>query len=272
MDVDEAVGDRPVDVDPLVLAQIDDVGRRHALDDLHVARQQRGDPRRVLRQQAQRDLLPRRLAAPPGVVARELDPVALGVAHELVRSGADRGLAGIEVLGRCLGGGLGYDRDLCHVRRHQRIRRRRLEADRVRVDDDHFLDLLAVRGERRRTVRDGRHAFDRRDDVRGGEIAAVVEFHALAQLELPRQRIHGLPFGGQRRLELRLLVALDQEAEDVRGDVVVGRDVVIMRIEGRDVGGKADRQIRRQCARGNQEREYNQPGKAETTHRGTLQI
>jgi hypothetical protein len=103
VNIDEAICHGAIDVDALVAAQIDDVRRRHALDDLHVARQQRGDARRVLGKQAQRHLLPRRLAAPPGVVARKLDAVALGVARELVGSGADRGLAGIEVLRRRLG-------------------------------------------------------------------------------------------------------------------------------------------------------------------------
>ena len=37
-----------------------------------------------LRQQPQRHLFPWRLAAPPGIVARQFDTVALGVAHELV--------------------------------------------------------------------------------------------------------------------------------------------------------------------------------------------
>ena len=68
-----------------------------------------------------------------------------------------------------------------------------------RVDDDHLLDLLRVGGERRRAVRHRRHALDRRDDVGRGEVAAVVELDALAQLELPRQRIDRLPFGGKAR-------------------------------------------------------------------------
>ena len=70
-----------------------------------------------------------------------------------------------------------------------------------------------------------------------------MEFDSLAQLELPRQRIDRLPLGGESRLELRLLGALDEVAEDVRGDVIVRRQVVLVRIDRRDVGAKANREI-----------------------------
>ena len=228
----------------LSLRKLRDVGGRHVLDHLHVAGQERRDARGVLRQQAQRHLLPRRLAAPVRVVARELDAIALRVAHELVGPGADRRLAGVEIVGGRLRRGLRDDRDLRHVGGHQRIGRRGLEPDRQRIDDDHLLDLLRVGGERRRAVRHRRHALDRGDDVGRGEVAAVVELDALAQLELPRQRVDRLPFGREPRLELRLLVALHEVAEDVGGDVVVRREVVIVRIDGGDVGAEADGQIR----------------------------
>ena len=64
-----------------------------------------------------------------------------------------------------------------------------------------------------------------------------------AQLELPRHRVDRLPLGREARLELRLLVALDQVAEEVRRNVVVRRQVVIVRIDRRDVGAEPDGEI-----------------------------
>src|SRR4029078_12923195 len=128
--------------------------------------------------------------------------------------------------------------------RHQRIRRGGVEADRVRIDDLDARDLLRVRGEWRRAGRHLGNAVDRRDDVGGGEITAVVELDALAQRELPRQRRDRRPLRRERRLELLLLIALHQIAVDVLRDVVVRRQVVIVRVERGDVRRKADRQVR----------------------------
>jgi len=43
---------------------------------------------------------------------------------------------------------------------------------------------------------------------------------------------------------LRFLVALHEVTEHVGGDVVVGREVVVVRIERRHVGAEADREVR----------------------------
>ena len=80
--------------------ELREVRGRHVLDRAHFAREQRRDARRVGGDDAEGHLVPRRLGAPVGVVARELDAVAFLPAHELERPGADRRLAGVEVLGR----------------------------------------------------------------------------------------------------------------------------------------------------------------------------
>ena len=51
----------------------------------------------------------------------------------------------------------------------------------------------------RRTVRHPRHALERGDYVLGGEVAAVVELHAAAQLELPGRVVDRLPLARQAR-------------------------------------------------------------------------
>ena len=56
--------------------------------------------------------------------------------------------------------------------------------------------------------------------------------------------IDRLPLGREARHRLRLLVALDEIAVEVRRDVVVGRQVVIVRVGGGDVGAETDRQVR----------------------------
>ena len=245
VEIDEAVSDGAVDAEALVLLELRHVRRRHVLDRLDVAGQQRCDARSILRQEAQRHFFPGRRAAPVRVVSRELDAVAFDIADELVGTGADGRLAAVEILGRGFRRRLRDHHHLRHVGRHQRIRRGRLEADRIRIDDDDFLDLLGERGERRRAVGHRRDALDRRDDVGRGEVAAVMELDAVAQLELPGQRVDRLPLGSEAGLELRLLVALDEVAEDVRGDVVVRRDVVVVRVERGHVGAESDGQGRR---------------------------
>jgi hypothetical protein len=97
--IHDAVRNRAIDREVRVLAQAGEIRRRHAFDGAHVAGQQRCNARRVARDHAERHFVPRRLRAPVSFVAHELDAVALGVTHELERAGADRGLAGVEVVG-----------------------------------------------------------------------------------------------------------------------------------------------------------------------------
>ena len=150
----------------------------------------------------------------------------------------------VEIVGRRRCRRFRDDRDLRHVGRHQRIRRRRLEADRVRVDDDRsrvICFVYAVNGDG--LFGDLRHALDRRDDVGRGEVAAVVELHALAQLEFPRRRIDRLPLAWRGRARSAPSRCAAPDSRRRARDVVVRREVVIMRIDRRDVGAEADREI-----------------------------
>ena len=191
-------------------------------------------------------LLPRRLLAPVVVVADEVDAVAGGVLDELVASAADRRLAAVEVLGRGAGRHLlRHDVDRRQVVGRERIRRRVLEADRVGIDDLLRDDRLRVRGERAGAVRHVRHAVDREHDVLGGQLAAVGELDALAQLEFPRLVVDRLPRRREPGDHLRVRVHLHELVEDVLGDVVVREQVEEMRIDRRDVGGDGDLEVRR---------------------------
>ena len=93
-----------------------------------------------------------------------------------------------------------------------------------------------------------RHAVDREHDVLGGQLAAVVELDALAQLELPRRVVDRLPRRREARDHPRVGVHLHELVEDVLGDVVVREQVEEMRVDRRDVGGDGDLQLLRQRA------------------------
>ena len=99
-----------------------------------------------------------------------------------------------------------------------------------------------------------RHAVDRERDVLGGELAAVVELDALAQLELPGLVVDRLPRRREPGNHLRVRVHLHELVEDVLGDVVVGKEVEEVRIDRRDVGGDRDLQLLRARRGGEGER------------------
>ena len=61
----------------------------------------------------------------------------------------------------------------------------------------------------------GAHALGREHHVVGGEILAVVELDALAQVEAPARRLDDLPALGQAGNDLQVLVALGQPLIDV---------------------------------------------------------
>ncbi len=220
-----------------------DVGRRHALDDLHVAGQQRGHARGVGGQDAQRHAIPLRLLAPVGVVARQLQAVALGERDELVRSGADQRAAVVEIVGAgFLGGLLRHDVEGRQVVRHQRVRSVGGDAHGQLVERRDVLEAACVDGVRRRAVLDGGRPGQRVHHVGRGEFAAVVELHAGAQLELPHGVADGPPGDRQAGPHAHLVVLGDQRLEQVLGDVRVGGDVVEVRVERGDVARQADHQ------------------------------
>ncbi len=256
VEVDHAMRDLGRHGEPGIALDSREVGGGRLLDRVDVVGQQRGHARRLVLDDPERDLLPRRLLAPIVVVAHQFDAVAIHVAHEFEAAAAHSSLARVEILRRCTGRDLfRHDVDRRQVVGRQRIRRRVLEADRVRVDDLLRDDRLRVRGERPRAVRNQRHAVDRERDVLGGELAAVVELDALAQLVLPRRRVDRLPRRRDPRDHPRVGVHLHELVEDVLGDVVVREEVEEVRVDRRDVGRDGDLEILRGDGRRGGERQ-----------------
>jgi hypothetical protein len=70
-----------------------------------------------------------------------------------------------------------------------------------------------------------------------------MELHAFAQPEFPGQIVDRAPRHRKRRLQLRLRILGYQRLEDMLGDVVVGREVVVMRIDRSHVRAKRDAQV-----------------------------
>jgi hypothetical protein len=106
-------------------------------------------------------------------------------------------------------------------------RRLGLDLDRVVVDLAHFLDVVDV-ALQVRAFAGG--ALEREHHVVGGERRAVVELHALAQLEAPDRGRGLLPGGGQRRRQAQVLVAADQWLEHVAGHGQLQRLVERVRV------------------------------------------
>jgi hypothetical protein len=146
-----------------------------------------------------------------------------------------------------------------HALDEERVGAVRLEADGVVVDDLHTLDLgVVAAGDH--LLGGVEHALEGRLDVLGGEGRAVVELDTLAQFDLPRRVVDGLPRDGEVGADLARLeiahgqVVVDLVAEDdglakdgagriPRVDVGLQRvhDGVILRLRGRLPGqGEGD--------------------------------
>jgi hypothetical protein len=76
-----------------------------------------------------------------------------------------------------------------------------------------------------------------------GEGRAVVELHVLAQLEFPGEVVDRLPRRREAGHELLVGVALDERLEDVQQQRVVGREVVVVRVDRGDRGLQPDRHL-----------------------------
>ena len=123
-------------------------------------------------------------ALPEALVPHQLDPVERGEVDQPVRAGADRLTAHVDLVVEALWNDWpvplpGEEADHARVRRAQR-------------QPHHVLGDGSRVGDRRRDVRSDRrragrrrilHVPDRVDDVRGRELLAVVEPHALAEIE-----------------------------------------------------------------------------------------
>ena len=134
------------------------------------------------------DLLERRRLAPVVVAADELDPVALHPVREGEGAGADR------LLGVAVGGRRRDDHRVAPGEVGEQRALGRVEADLERdvVDRRHLVDaveqpLLGVQ----RAV--GHRAVEGEDHVLGGERRAVLEGHAVAQVEDPGEAVRRRP-------------------------------------------------------------------------------
>ena len=114
-------------------------------------------------------------------------------AIDLERAGTDR--LGAEVRAQFLHRGLRHDRQV-HVRQERRERRLQRERDRVLVGRVDFVDGQVERAEWRvEGLIEDRLVGE--FDVGGGEVRAVVEFDALAQMEDPGLVVGVVPLFGQ---------------------------------------------------------------------------
>jgi len=152
-----------------------------------------------------------------------------------------------------------------------------VELDRVVVDDLDALDLgvVASRGHLLGRIE---HALERGLDVARGEGAAIVELHALAQLDLPGGVVQRFPRQGEiRHHPARLEIAHGQVIEDVVAEDdrlaqhgigrVPGVDVRLERVDERVVPGL--RVCRRRAAE-SQKQEQGRSTDERAAHGGLL--
>ena len=241
--VDRTVAFDPVDRKPGIVGEAADVLHRHEVDQVDLAREQGGDAGRGVRDHARHHPVPWRCTAPIGVVARELQPVADRVADETVGAGADHGAAAVEV---------GERHALMHLARQQHdpadveveegMRHVGDEAHCARIDDLDALDAPHRGRERARAVRDGGDAREGEGDVLGLEGRAVVEAHALAQLELPGVVIDDAPALGEPRHDPSARVEVHQQVEHLAQLAVVHVRGVVVRVHARGRARGADGQ------------------------------
>ena len=127
--------------DPIILPELRQIRCRHLVNELNIAREQRRRARRVIGDHAIEHALEGRAVAPIIVVAFEFDPVAAAMRHNTIGPGANRRTARIEILSRRVLMRLAVqDAHICHIKRHQRMRRGGAKADGQRVHNLHGLD------------------------------------------------------------------------------------------------------------------------------------
>ena len=190
------------------------------------------------------------------------------MARDLERPGAVRHLRGfvvLDVLGRdrlgepvLLRPGLIQNVGGIELRGQDRVRRLERHLDREVV----LLGPDRVGGDIAPEV-GARHleALHREDDVVGGQGVAVLEFHVLANVEDPVQRIGHLPALGQPGDDLELLVALGEALVDVAEHAQ--REGLVQRIGIERVERALEREAQRLGARrgGQRDRAHQRGGK-----------
>ena len=221
-------------------AQPGDVARGRVEDEIDLARDQRRQPRRVVGDRREDDFLDVALDLAPVVRVALVGRLDAGrAARQHVRAGAvrvERRVALFLVLEVerprdlvLLAPRLAHDPERVEVLEEDRVHRGERELDRRLVD-------LPRRADAGRVVVDlrGRHlaALHRVHDVVGRERRAVVELHALAQLEAPGQRADLLPFGREAGNDLQLAVTAGQALVDLAVHHVGHGLVLRVRVHG----------------------------------------
>ena len=164
-------------------------------DDVHAARLELGHRRRHLGDRPEDDVLERRLAAPVLIERLESDVLVAFPLHELPRAGAHRRRAAERLLAYFLDVLFRHDAEVHETLEQERKRLVGDQVDRIRVDDLHFLDRanVAVLGRLLLLLARLQDPIERELHVLGRHDRAVVEFDALAELELPHRVAERLP-------------------------------------------------------------------------------
>ena len=241
--------------------------QRHRFHHVALARQQRGDAGRVVADRREDDLV--EIAVDLVPVGEVLDDrrahrgLALFQAERAGAVGLEAGgvLDALAPIDRALGLVL-FTPGLAHHREHgervgqDRKRRERLDVDHVLADLAHLLDRRDVAAHVAAGV--GR-ALEAEDDVVGSERRAVVEFHALAQLEAPNRGRGLRPLGSEQRLHRHVLATRNQRLVDVAHEAELQRFVQRVRVHRlhvalvRDAQGHGLRRGNRQAECGQQQ-------------------
>ena len=240
-------GPHAIEDDDLVsraLLDTGDIMRRQLGGDVDLARQERRGAGGVVGDLAEGDLLDPDLAAPPVGIALQRDVVARHPFDELEGAGAD-GLAADLLdalfLGHLLDMRLVDDEDGTEMAYHRSERPCGLDLDGVRPGRLGACQLVHVEGDpgHRAERFPVAHPLDRVGHVLGGKVRAVVELHALADLEDPSVRRRVLPAFDQAELgiDLHVLVEGDQRVEQVRHHARLDDPVEGMRVKRQRIPG-----------------------------------
>ena len=213
-------------------------------NDVHIAGQQGRGARRIIQQKALIGPRPGLLLTPVAIIAREFHPIPRTIGQQPVRPGADRGLAGIEILAACpFRRVAGDDADRSQVKRHERMRRACVQDQRMRIGRFHLGDGAQKTAKATRAIRHpGLHAREGEDHIIGGEGLAIMPGDTLAKLEFPR--CFGQHAPGFRKLRgwARLPITVHQPVKNMIGQRIIRPDIVEMRVNGGDRRAEADRQ------------------------------
>ena len=233
------------DLDAVGLLKPRDILHRHVLHDVHLARQQGSDAGRGFGDRGIDDL-GHGGGFVPVTVKTGHHGADFGIArHQRVGAGAVRVADGKVFLTGCkvlrhhdvirLGPALVHDERVGQVLHIERRRTGHLHVHGIVIDHRHAFHCGMQRLEARAF---GTDAIQRKDHILGGEIRAVMELDAFAQLEHPDGRVFfaDAPFGRQTRLQRAISGATDQRFIDV---VQQGRGrplVLRMRVQRQRIG------------------------------------